>query len=254
MAWAGPDPDGDGPWQTTLEPTSQVARREGFAAAVNAGFFRVGERPTTRPDAAAGVPGGVPAGVPNYVEGVPAANVGFHAEEGVVQGAPWGAQLVITRGDTAEIGRWTVLPGDTREAISGSQVVLWNGRTTPEALADKPRHPRTAAGVADGGNTLILLVADGRRPGHSDGLTLAELADVMRLAGATDALNLDGGGSATMVVPDPADPTRPGRVANRPSDGSLVPGNLVSRERPVADVLGVRITAPPATRPAVPAE
>ena len=248
MAWSGPDPDGpDGEWETVLKPTSEVARREGFAAAVNAGYFRVPSKPTA--DYALGTT----QKVTGYVDGVPARNVGFHAEEGVVQGQPWGAELVIKQDGTAEIGKWTTLPGDTREAISGSQVILWNGRTTPEAERDKPRHPRTAVGTADGGKTLFLLVADGRRPGWSDGLTLVELAAVMKQIGATDALNLDGGGSTTMILPDAADGTRPGEVVNRPSDGSMLPGHFVSRERPVADVLGVRITPTtprPATRPA----
>ena len=57
---------------------------------------------------------------------------------------------------------------------------------------------------------LILLVADGRRPGYSDGLSLLEGARFLRRLGAVDAINLDGGGSVTLAVH--------GRLVNRPSD------------------------------------
>src|SRR4051812_12464732 len=38
---AGPDPDGDGEWQTTLQPVRAIADREKFAIAVNASFFEI---------------------------------------------------------------------------------------------------------------------------------------------------------------------------------------------------------------------
>ncbi len=59
-------------------------------------------------------------------------------------------------------------------------------------------HPRTAAGVTEDG-ALILLVVDGRQP-ESRGVSLQELAAIMRGTGAVDALNLDGGGSSALVV------------------------------------------------------
>ena len=95
-------------------------------------------------------------------------------------------------------------------------------------------HPRTALGTDDGGRTLILVVVDGRQPGYSEGVSLNELAEMMRLLGADDAVNLDGGGSTTMVV---AKPDGGFRLINRPiHDG--VPG----AERVSASHLGVRAT------------
>jgi Phosphodiester glycosidase len=71
------------------------------------------------------------------------------------------------------------------------------------------RNPRTLAGIkADG--TLLLVTVDGRRTGWSAGVTLSEAARVMRSLGARDALNLDGGGSSSMVVR--------GELVSRPSD------------------------------------
>jgi len=71
------------------------------------------------------------------------------------------------------------------------------------------RHPRTAAGArADG--TLLLVTVDGRQPAASVGMSCDELADLMRELGAVDAVNLDGGGSTTMVAGS--------RTLNQPSD------------------------------------
>ncbi len=88
------------------------------------------------------------------------------------------------------------------------------------------RHPRTAIGrLADG--RIVLMVVGGRQPYHSLGMTLVELAALMRQLGVTDAMNLDGGGSTTLVVR--------GVVINLPSDET--------GERPVSDVL---LVLPPA--------
>jgi hypothetical protein len=93
------------------------------------------------------------------------------------------------------------------------------------------RHPRTAAGVrADG--TLVLVTVDGRRPAQSVGMTIAELEGLMIELGSVEAVNLDGGGSTTMVIK--------GRVVNSPSDPT--------GERPVSDALLVFLRSP-AARP-----
>ncbi|HEY1121564.1 MAG TPA: phosphodiester glycosidase family protein [Haloferula sp.] len=88
-------------------------------------------------------------------------------------------------------------------------------------------HPRTAAGVSQDGRHVILLVADGRQPGLSEGMTLVELAEWMRKSGCWDAMNLDGGGSSTMVVK--GDDGKP-RILNSPSGGA---------QRSVGNHLGV---------------
>ena len=80
-------------------------------------------------------------------------------------------------------------------------------------------NPRTLVGRTASGRWL-LVVCDGRQPDWSVGLPLRDAARVMQHLGATDAMNLDGGGSSTLVVR--------GQVVNRPSDGA---------ERPVSDAL-----------------
>lgn len=125
--------------------------------------------------------------------------------------------------------RFIPASGDPRwdrvvHAIGGGPQLLAAGQYVggegfPVTFTDR-RHPRTALGVlADG--RILLLVVDGRQPFHSLGMTLVELAMELRRLGAVDAMNLDGGGSATMVVD--------GRVVNLPSDET--------GERAVADGL-----------------
>ena len=95
----------------------------------------------------------------------------------------------------------------------------------PKADFVDKRHPRTAAGVDNRGN-LLLVTVDGRAA-WSRGASLDEMAAIMKRYGAVQALNLDGGGSTTMAIG--------GGVVNAPSDG---------RERPIADGLLVYGNAP----------
>jgi hypothetical protein len=59
------------------------------------------------------------------------------------------------------------------------------------------RHPRAALGIAE--SHLIAVACDGRRSRVDDGLSMSELADVMLSLGSETAINLDGGGSTTLV-------------------------------------------------------
>lgn len=59
------------------------------------------------------------------------------------------------------------------------------------------RHPRAAIGLSD--THLMVVACDGRRSRMDDGLTMLELAELMRDLGCDVAMNLDGGGSTTLV-------------------------------------------------------
>ncbi len=115
-------------------------------------------------------------------------------------------------------------------AISGETRILMGGKIV-DGLTDPELHPRTAVGYSQNGKFLYIVVVDGRQPFYSEGMTLAELAQLMLDLGAHDAMNLDGGGSSTLVVRG-AD-GQP-RVLNSPID-LYIPG----RERPVANHLGI---------------
>ena len=114
-----------------------------------------------------------------------------------------------------------LLVSDLAGVVSGGPRLVERGRIAVRAKAEgfaalrvygrfvAGRNPRTLAGVTATGG-LLLVTVDGRRPGYSVGMGLPEAARLMRSLGARDALNLDGGGSTTMVIR--------GRVVNRPSD------------------------------------
>lgn len=86
------------------------------------------------------------------------------------------------------------------------------------------RHPRTAIGFSRDSTKLYLVTVDGRSE-SSSGMSLAELASLMQSLGAFQAMNLDGGGSTTLVLR--------GALANRPSDssGERAVGNALLIER-----------------------
>jgi exopolysaccharide biosynthesis protein len=83
-------------------------------------------------------------------------------------------------------------------------------------------NPRTAIGVIDSLH-YVFIVSDGRT-GESSGLTLMELAEVMKSLGCVTAYNLDGGGSSTMAFM--------GEVVNSPTTG----GSRI-KERSVSDIV-----------------
>ena len=130
---------------------------------------------------------------------------------------------ISTKGEASLIDE----PAKAYNAVSGLPLNL-DPKTPP---ADPALHPRTAVAVDHHRHTLILMVVDGRQPGYSNGVTLAELAKLLADHGGDEALNLDGGGSTTMVS---ADAKGSIRLLNRPIHLGI-PGN----ERPVANHLGL---------------
>ncbi len=223
------DPDGDGPCLGQLDTTSDAARRHGFALAINAGFFA--EPPKQA----------YPGKELNYVMGSCARPVGWHFVEGKANSKPSTkyarAVLVVHKGGKITFhDELAEMPADAAYAVGGSAVVLREDKNVAD-VNSKARHPRTAVGLSADQRTLLLVTVDGRQA-HSQGVTLVELGDLMKSLGAVDAINLDGGGSSTMVVKDPA--TGVIGVANQPSD-TAINTPVVHLERPVADVLGVSI-------------
>jgi hypothetical protein len=86
------------------------------------------------------------------------------------------------------------------------------------------RHPRTVIGV-DRAGAIWLVVVDGRQPDRSIGMDFADLERLCDRLALRDALNLDGGGSTTMVVQ--------GAIVNQPSDPA--------GPRPVSDAILVSL-------------
>jgi len=117
-------------------------------------------------------------------------------------------------------------------AISGNIFLVREGQRGPDPVPEKNSlEPRTAIGFDKEGTKLIMVVVDGRQPRFSEGLNYHELVDLLLEQGAYNAINLDGGGSTTLVAE-----AKQGRleVLNSPAH-TRIPG----RERPVANHLGV---------------
>ncbi|GAB4503851.1 MAG: hypothetical protein Fur0043_08440 [Anaerolineales bacterium] len=89
--------------------------------------------------------------------------------------------------------------GKVHNAISGDRMLVVKGKAV-SGLDNTVLEPRTAVGLNQNGRWLMLLVIDGRQPGYSEGVTLAELANALVSLTAYSAINLDGGGSSTMVI------------------------------------------------------
>lgn len=109
----------------------------------------------------------------------------------------------------------SAIPGRPQVAITGDRPILIAG--IRQVINDIEMHPRTAIGIDRDTNRLLILVVDGRQS-FSRGMTMVELSQLMTELGADDALNLDGGGSSTMLAPDAAGAIG---VRNSPSDGHL---------------------------------
>lgn len=113
--------------------------------------------------------------------------------------------------------RMEELNGVVTSCLGGGPRILHQGKIAINAEKEgvgrsfvAAKHPRTAAGVSHDGRTVYLVTVDGRQPRLSVGMDLHELASYMHTLGCSEALNLDGGGSTTMVVG--------GQVVNQPSD------------------------------------
>ena len=125
-------------------------------------------------------------------------------------------------------------PFHPNNAIGGRPIIVRDSTLDPAVDTEgqagfRERNPRTAVGIARGGRTLILVAVDGREYLNA-GMTLRELGDLMLALGARDAINLDGGGSTTLVYADPDSANRL-RIANHPSDRT--------GERTVGDALAI---------------
>jgi hypothetical protein len=192
-------------------------------------------------------------------EGEPLVPVGIVIAEGVVLSPPnprYDALVFFDNGTASivnqsfflesaaisnnESGPWSPVPGPQSSvpsspvsgpcyALGGFYQILKDGEPTAQALSERGnvRHPRSAAGVGEGGGILYLLLIDGRRTG-SVGATEAETALLLARLGAHDGLCFDGGGSSALAVRIDGEV----KIVNRP-------GGILNRERAVAVCLGL---------------
>ncbi|MGH9283537.1 MAG: phosphodiester glycosidase family protein, partial [Acidimicrobiales bacterium] len=222
-----------GPTTETSGGTALVLR-----ALEPAGPLRLGQ--TTTVELVSLAEDGVPVAIP--------ADGAVLSASGPAAGALQDLWARVQQGDADS---WALLrletPAGVVESLGGSPILVREGKPWFADVDDnftRGRHPRTLVGWSPSGETLLVTV-DGRQPDVSVGMTLAEAANLLLGLGASEGINLDGGGSTTFVTT--------GTVANSPSDvavkgadglvirhsaqaGDRVMGRV---ERPVADALAV---------------
>jgi Phosphodiester glycosidase len=218
VAPGGPDPDGPGPWETTLLEPTRIAAREGMVLVFNGDFFEARQVKDAE---------GTHSG---YRAGIWGAAVG----PAVTDGKAWslGTQskpcLVVHKNRKITLEMVSQPTADDWEVVAGNTMLIQDGIAVPHQ--NKARHPRTAVGLNAAGTKLTVLVVDGRKPGRAVGMRYDELAAEMLRLGCRQALNLDGGGSSVMAFRDPA--TGMFHILNEPTDG---------RERAVANAVGISV-------------
>ncbi|MEM8638154.1 MAG: phosphodiester glycosidase family protein [Cyanobacteria bacterium P01_G01_bin.54] len=124
-------------------------------------------------------------------------------------------------------------PVGTQFALSGGPLLLERGqpaRRDPVSSEDKP-YARLVVALDQSGTRLWLIAVDGKQPFYSEGMTLPEVTALAQDLGADTALNLDGGGSTTLVQAKDGQP----QLLNSP-----VHAKIPMLERPVANHLGIR--------------
>jgi hypothetical protein len=202
--------NGDRAGETDAQLTSAFLEKHGLQAAINAAPFDiVHDQP----------------GKPQDVHGL------LVSEGKKVSKAASSPALVIDRDNRAWIeDPMSRVPESAWNAVGGFAVILRGGE--PTGRGDDKLHPRTAAGVSKDGRWLYWVVVDGRQFGHSGGVSTGELAALFQRLGAWDAINLDGGGTSTLVV---AGPDGKPQILNSP-----VHRGIPGQERLSACHLGVR--------------
>jgi hypothetical protein len=123
-------------------------------------------------------------------------------------------------------------PKGTVQGVAGKNILIERGNPvglTLDSKDSKRPYPCVAVAIDKTGQKLWLIVIDGKQPLYSEGVTIAELTKIAINLGAYSALNLDGGGSTTLVAATSKGPT----VLNAP-----IHTKLPMRERPVANQIG----------------
>jgi hypothetical protein len=213
---------GDDDLETTAQTTSAFLAQNDLGLAVNANFFFPFEEKTPW----------------NFYphRGDRTNVIGTAITDGDAYSPPesdWPA-LCFGPDNRAQIVTDGTCPPGTQQAIAGNQQLVANGEPVPFDFEDRP-YARVMAAVNERGDRLWLVVVDGKQPRYSQGATLEQLTQIALRLGAEAAINLDGGGSTTLVSTTPGG--RP-RLLNAP-----VHTKWPMRERPVANHLGFRSAA-----------
>ena len=221
----GPMPDGAVLYTPDWGPTTpQVAGQVELVLASGGPYF-------------AGIRDAVPVGIRPTSGVIPRDGVVIAANGRAAEKLNWLWQAWHATHGARRLVLDTALSEPADISIGGHPILLRDGVRQPLDPHDGMtvgRHPRTILAWTRSAD-LLLVAIDGRQPGYSDGATLSEATDLLIGLGATNAINLDGGGSTTFVLPCNGGAC----VANRPSDGHERPVPVALAVVPVRDGSGV---------------
>ena len=168
-------------------------------------------------------------------KGDPVAPIGFAASKGnnYSQETDDEPTLFISRTNKAHFNSPI---GKIYNAISGNLMLVVQGKSVINSTeasiieGDIPQ-PRTALALDKTGRRIIIIVVDGRQPNYSQGATLSELAEIIISKGGHFGMNMDGGGSSTLV--------KAGGAGLSNLINSPIHQSVPLRQRPVGNHLGV---------------
>ena len=200
-------PNGD---ETITQTTRQYVDEQTAQIGVNTSFYRLENGLEARPTNNNGI---AASDGDKYSPWDSTGQVGFNITENNLAS-------IITAPSNRPTGYETNPAVTLFNAAAGSNRLLSAGANVAPADNTTAGHflnlnPRTAVGAA--GNKLLLATIDGRRTGFSEGMYLSEVAELLKSYGATDAINLDGGGSTTMAMDYYGDGAKRAQLVNTPS-------------------------------------
>jgi hypothetical protein len=132
---------------------------------------------------------------------------GLHIDQGVVVSTvtspAQAASMIFGRSNTVVFipNNYPQKPlTNAHTAVTGEVMLVLNG--TNRMTRDFDVQPRTVIGASANRQYLYLIAIDGRQPGYSLGATLYECGQWLLLLGASDGINMDGGGSTVLAIAD----------------------------------------------------
>lgn len=163
--------------------------------------------------------------------GVPVDPIGIMISDGLRWSEPVSNlhALVVTRDHRVKLTTNQFDTADAWQAIGANWITLRGGTNLMEPLGIQPS---SVAGCSADGRILYWLIADGRQPGWSEGVTPGESAAMLRSLGATEAIRMDDGSVVTLAK---AGGWRGAQVINRPSHPYII-----GMQRPIGSLLGIR--------------
>jgi hypothetical protein len=225
IEFLGTPGNGATPYEYTRTTTSSFVNSNDLAVGINGGFFTTDT------------------GINADVDGLGISN-------GDVVSPPGAGgrrnSLVTFADQTASIITSATIPAGAWNAVSGNQRMVNGGlNVAPNDSYTNTLNPHTAVGVDSQTGNVFFMVVDGRQGDFSGGMLTSEMANLFISFGVDNAINLDGGGSSTLVFADGLNGAT--RVVNSPSDNAT-PQQRGS-ERLVGNHFGVAAIPNPAYVP-----